>query len=481
MNNFKKVGKPLKKIDSLSLATGTEKFVDDWYLKNPVYLSIIYSPHAHAKIINIDDSEAREIDGVLEVFSFKNVDKVFHTTAGQGFPEPSPYDAVLFDDTMRYVGDRVALVAAETKEIADQAVKAIHVEYEVLASIFDPEKSTDVSSPKLHESSKINPVPVKYEPENNLASEVDLGFGDIEKGFKEADFIEEHTFRTQQASHCAIEPHAAVSYYDERGRLVIVSTTQVPFHARRITSNVLKIPLNQIRVIKPRIGGGFGGKQEVILEPLVALATSRLKRSSKLVLSRKEVFISARTRHPMRVRFKAGFKNDGKITALEMDALQNSGAYGSHALTVLSNAGSKVLPLFNKIENLKLFARTVYTNLPVGGAYRGYGATQAYFGFCQMIDIIARKINIDPLEYIKKWHIKEGETSEIFRVLGEGKEGVSQTIKSCKLSECIDMGAKEIGWKEKRGKKIKLGDKIKGIGFSVSMQEFLVSIWGRLQ
>jgi CO/xanthine dehydrogenase Mo-binding subunit len=273
------------------------------------------------------------------------------------------------------------------------------------------------------------------------------------------------------SSHCAIEPHAAIAYFDERGRLVIISTTQVPFHVRRITGAVLDIPVGMIRVIKPRIGGGFGGKQEVILEPIAALVAWRNRRPVRVVFSRREVFVSSRTRHPMRVRMKTGVKEDGTITAIEMEGLMNSGAYGTHALTVLANAGGKVLPLFNKISNLKFSGKTVYTNLPVGGAYRGYGATQGYFALNQQIDMIARRAGIDTTDFIKKWHIKEGETSEVFKALGEGKEGVSQIVRSCKLDECIDAGARAIGWKAKRGKRISAGkDRVKGMGVAVAMQ-----------
>ncbi|KKL63659.1 hypothetical protein LCGC14_2172890, partial [marine sediment metagenome] len=314
-------------------------------------------------------------------------------------------------------------------------------------------------------------IPAEYRPERNLAAGIEIGFGDLEKGFSEADYIEEHVYKMHYASHCAIEPHAAVAYFDERGRLVIISTTQVPFHVRRITGAVLDIPVGMIRVIKPRVGGGFGGKQEVILEPIAALVAWRNKRPARVVFSRREVFVSSRTRHPMRIRLKTGVKEDGAITAIEMDGLMNSGAYGTHALTVLANAGGKVLPLFNKISNLKFSGRTVYTNLPVGGAYRGYGATQGYFAFNQQIDMIARKAGLDITDFIKKWHIKEGETSEVFKALGEGKEGVSQIVRSCKLDECIDAGASAIGWQDKRGKRISSGkDRVKGMGVAVAMQ-----------
>ncbi|RKZ28417.1 aldehyde oxidase, partial [bacterium] len=332
------------------------------------------------------------------------------------------------------------------------------------------EHSMDDDAPKIHTDNEFAKIPTKYEPDKNLAAEVEIKFGDMDKGFAEADFIVENTYSIHYASHCAIEPHTSIAYFDERKRLVIITATQVPFHARRITSQLIGIPIRDIRVIKPRIGGGFGGKQENLLEPLVALVANRNRRPAKLKLSRKEVFISSRTRHPMRTRLKAGVKNDGTITALEMDGLMNAGAYGSHALTVLSNAGSKVLPLFNKIENIHFIGRSVYTNLPVGGAYRGYGATQGYAALNQHIDIIARKLGVDVLEYIKKWHIREGETSPVFEALGEGKEGTAQIIHSCKLDECIDRGAEAIGWYEKRGKKIREGSKVRGVGVAVAMQ-----------
>ncbi|RKZ31900.1 aldehyde oxidase [bacterium] len=470
MPDFKSVGKSVNKIDSLSLATGEEKFADDFRLESPLYLALLYSPHAHAKIKNINISKAEKTEGVAGVYYFGNTPQELHTTAGQGFPEPSPYDTRIFDKRVRFVGDRVAMVAADSIEIAREALKRIEVEYEILEPLFDPERAMETEAPKLHSDEAYAPIPVTYDPSKNLAAEVEMQFGDLEKGFEESDFVIEHTYKTQYASHCAIEPHTAVARIDERGRLIIITATQVPFHARRIVSRTLGIPTGKIRVIKPRIGGGFGGKQEVFLEQLVALVTWETKRPSKIVLSRKEVFVNSRTRHPMRVRLKTGVKNDGTITALELDALMNTGAYGSHALTVMSNAGAKVLPLFNKIPNMRFIGRTVYTNFPVGGAYRGYGATQSYFGFCQQIDIIARKTGRDVLEYYKKWTIKEGETSDVFRALGEGKEGVAQVIKSCKLDECIDRGAEAIGWYEKRGKRIRNGDRVKGMGVACCMQ-----------
>jgi CO/xanthine dehydrogenase Mo-binding subunit len=470
MRNFNNIGKNVRKIDSLSLATGAERFVDDFSIDNPLHIKLLYSPHAHAVIKSIDTSKAEATEGVALVLDYRNTPDALHTTAGQGFPEPSPYDTRIFDKKVRFVGDRVALVAAETEDIAEEAIAKIEVEYEILEPIFDPEHALDDDAPKLHGGDAYAPIPVEYDPSRNLAAKVEMSFGDLEKGFAESDMKFDITVRTQYASHCAIEPHGAFGVIDERGRMVIYTATQVPFHARRIVARTLDIPIRDIRVVKPRIGGGFGGKQEVFLEQLVGLVTWRTKRSSKIILTREEVFANARTRHPMRTRMRVGAKADGEITTIDLDCLMNTGAYGSHALTVLSNAGGKVLPLLNKVENVHFLGQSVYTNLPVGGAYRGYGATQSYFAYNQVIDMVARAANVDVLDFFKKWAIKTGETSEVFRVLGEGKEGVAQIIRSCGLEECIDKGAKAIGWSDKRGKHIRNGDKIKGVGVACAMQ-----------
>ncbi len=469
---FKRVRQSVQKIDAVSLATGAARFTDDFEVRDPLFLKILYSPHAHAEILEIDTSEAEALEGVVAIFHHGNVPRVLHTTAGQGYPEPSPYDTVLFDRKVRFVGDRVAMVAAESPEIAEEAVKRIRVRYRVLPAVFDPEEALKPEAPRIHTDDEFARIPVPYDPTRNLAAEVEFSYGNPEQGFQEADFVVEHVYHTPAVSHSALEPHAAVAYIDEQGRLVIISSTQVPFHARRITAMVLGIPLRKVRVVKPRIGGGFGGKQEVLLEPLVGLVTWRTGRASRLVLSREEVFFATRTRHEMKIRLKTGVRRaDGAILALEMDALMNAGAYGSHALTVLTNAGSKTLPLFNKIPNLRFRGRSVYTNLPVGGAYRGYGATQGYFALGQQVDIIARELGLDVLDFYKRWHIRVGETSEVFRALGEGREGVEQVIRSCRLSECIDRGAEAIGWYEKRGRRHRPApDRVRGVGMVAAMQ-----------
>ncbi|PIS30061.1 MAG: aldehyde oxidase [Candidatus Marinimicrobia bacterium CG08_land_8_20_14_0_20_45_22] len=469
--NFSIVGTSVNKIDALSLSTGRAQFTDDFSIPNTAHIKLLYSPHAHAKIKMLDISETLKVHGVIDIIHHGNVPEIFHTTAGQGYPEPSPYDTLMFDSTMRFVGDRVAAVLAETPEIAEEALSKIKVEYEILPALLDFEKAMDDDAPKLHlEKGKGYLIGAPYFPEKNIAAKILIDVGNLEQGLSESDLTFSETFYTHYGSHAALEPNAVLSYFDERNRLVIVTSTQVPFHARRICSHLLQIPIRQIHVIKPRIGGGFGGKQEVFLEYIAGMFTLRTGRPAKIVLTREEVFISSRTRHPMRVNVQAGVQKDGTIHAIAINALMNTGAYGAHALTVLSNAGSKVLPLVNKAPHQRFNGITVYTNLPVAGAYRGYGATQGYFPLGQMMDIMARKLDIDVLDLYRKNAIRKGETSPIFQKLGEGKEGVEQFIESCGLDECIERGAHEIRWKEKRDKKIRNGAKVRGVGMACMMQ-----------
>jgi CO/xanthine dehydrogenase Mo-binding subunit len=282
--------------------------------------------------------------------------------------------------------------------------------------------------------------------------------------------IVETTTETQYAQHAPLEPHIVQSYLDDSGRLVLYSSTQVPFHLRRIVATVLDLPVHRIRVIKPRLGGGFGVKQEVLIEDVAALVTLRTGRPCRFEYDRIQEFVSARTRHPFRVRVKLGADDDGMLHAIEMEAYQNTGAYGTHSLTVLSNAGSKTLPLYNKAPHVKFYGKSVYTNMPVGGAYRGYGATQSYFALETAMDELADRVGIDPIELRRRNHIRVGEGSPVFRELGEGREGVEQIIKSCALPQAISEGADRFGWEQKRAAGPGEGPLRRGVGMSIHMQ-----------
>ncbi|MBF0501202.1 MAG: molybdopterin-dependent oxidoreductase [Candidatus Riflebacteria bacterium] len=468
-DKFDVVNHSREKLDGMGLVTGTRKFVADFDLPNMIHVKMLGSPHAHARIISIDTEEAMKMPGVVGIYTSKDVPRVAHTTAGQGYPEPSPYDTFMLDTKVRFIGDRVAIVAAETPEAAIAACRKIKVQYEVLPAVFSIEQAMAEGAPVIHDESDCSvPIPIHFDPKRNHCAHMETKVGDVEKGYKEADVVLEKTYHSHYAQHCPIEPHTCACYLDEDDRVVLISSTQVPFHARRITAQVLQIPIKRIRVIKPRIGGGFGTKQEVLLEDVCAFVTMKTRRPCRWELTRAEEFMSARTRHPMSVTIKMGVKKNGKITAMSMKVLSNTGAYGSHALTVMSNCGSKVLPLY-KCENVEFIGDTYYTNLPVAGAYRGYGATQAAFGAEAHMDELASAIKMDALKFRAMNHIKVGETSPIFQALGEGRAGVSMVIQSCGLAECIEIGRKEIGWNEKRGKP-GTGIKRRGIGMCMLMQ-----------
>lgn len=467
MNGFEYIGKNIGKIDAMALATGQPLFTDDISFPNTLHIKILYSPHAHAIIEDIDTSEAEKIPRVKLILTYKNTPQVLHTTAGQGWPEPSPYDTCMFNKKVRYIGDRVAAVAAETEEIAYEALKHIKVNYKKLPAVFDPEEAMKEGAPVIHDEEGISGV---YNPKRNIVSHIEVKAGDIKKGFEESDVVVEDTFEMQYAQHCPIEPHATITYLDEYGRIVIRTSTQVPFHVRRIVAQVLEIPVQNIRVIKPRIGGGFGVKQEIILEEISAFITLKTSRPARLVYTREEEFVSSRTRHPMKITVKIGAKKNGIFNAIKMYALSNNGAYGTHGLTVTSNTGSKTLPLYNKAPNIEFIADVAYTNLPVAGAYRGYGATQGYAALEQVVDEVAEKLGMDPAEIRKINHIKAGETSPIFKALGEGREGVTQYIQSEATDKLLELGTKEIGWYEKIRKPVEDATKVRGIGMALLMQ-----------
>ena len=441
----KAVGTSPWRVDGIGLVTGTAKFTDDIFLKSMLHAKILGSPHAHARILDIDTTEAEKFPGVVLVLTHKNVPRVPHTTAGQGYPEPSPYDAFMFDTKVRFVGDRVACVAAESAEIAEQALNLIHVKYEVLPAVFDVREAMKDGAPIIHDEQDSNGI---HDRKHNIAAHYDVEIGNLANGLKEADFVVEEEFETQYAQHCPLEPHVCIGYLDENHRIVLRTSTQVPWHARRIVAQCLQIPVNQIRVIKPRIGGGFGVKQEILLEDLCALITVRTRRPVKIEYTRREEFMASRTRDPSIVKMAIGVKNDGTLTAMDQRVTSWTGGYGTHSLTLLTNVGSKTLP-FYRCRNVRFWGDSVYTNTPVTGAYRGYGATQGAFAIEQMMDIIAEKLGIDPIELRKKNHIQKGEMNPVFAALGEGKEGHDNPIESCGLDECIDRAAAAIGWNKK--------------------------------
>lgn len=462
---MKIVGKNTKRVDGISLTKGKPVFADDVRKKDFLYLKILRSPIAHGKIKKIDTSEAMKIDGVKLILTHKDFKPIYYTTAGQGAPEPSPHDTLVLDNIVRYVGDRVAVAAATSIETAERALDAIHVQYEELPAIFDIDESMGNSTVIHPDKEGFNFV---FDPMNNIASNIDEELGDVEKAFASSDHIFENTYSTPYVQHAHIEPHVSLSWLDENDRLVIRTATQVPHHVRRIVAEVLEIPIAKIRVIKPRIGGGFGSKQEIIGEELVAAVTLRTGKPARLEYTREEEFTAARSRHPQKITFKIGLNKDHIIQAIDMNILQNSGAYGPHSLTVMSVAASKTLALY-KSNHVRIAANSVYTNLPPAGAYRGYGAPQGFFALESMMDEIADALSVDPTQFREKNYFNEGDEVPIAKVLGEGREGFPVILNTSGIRECLQIGKQEINWSTlrslKNGKYLK-----KGVGVATVAQ-----------
>jgi putative selenate reductase molybdopterin-binding subunit len=476
---YQTVGKPEKKLDAVKLVQGKPAFTADFDMRGMLYARVLRSPHAHARITRIDATKARELKGVAAVLTWQDIPRVVYSTAGQSDPIPGPLDTFSLDNKVRFVGDRVAMVAAETLEIAEKALALIDVEYEILPAILDSRESMKPEAVKLHDE----PEFVNFadsNPEKNLAAEIRIDIGNVEKGFAEADEIFEADYEVPKVQQAHIEPHVCVTYWDEDDRLVIRTSTQVPFHVRRMMAPVLGLPVKRIRVIKPRIGGGFGGKQEVLMEDVPAHLTIATKRPVIYEYSREEEFIAARSRHPMKVRMKTGVKRDGTITANSMYALSDTGAYGCHALTVTGNTGHKSMALYvgdgeyRKAPNIRFYADIVYTNTPPAGAFRGYGVPQGYWPLDRHMEKIARAMNLDPIEFRLKNAIHPGEYHPFSTAWNEGREPRPEIIHTVGLEQCVAQARAAIGWDDKFGNEAWRGNaapnKRKGIGVAMVMQ-----------
>ena len=460
------VGRRVRKVDGVKLVTGKTAFTDDIDLPGMLIGKILGSPHPHARIRRIDTSRAKALPGVHAVLTYQDVPRVPHTTAGQAWPEPSPYDTYLLDSKVRFVGDRVAAVAAETRAIAEEALRRIDVDYEVLPPVLDMEHAMDPGAPVIHDEPDSSHI---LDAKRNLVGDIHKELGNVAEGFKQSDLIFEREYRTPRQQHAMIEPHIVISWLDADNRLIIRTSTQIPFHVRRQVAMILQIPVGRIRVIKPRIGGGFGGKQEMVIEDICAALALAARRPVKLEYTRHEEFFMARTRHPQILRLKMGVKKDGTIVAHHMKVLAATGAYGSHATTVQGNTGSKVLPLY-RAPNLKFDCDIVYVNAPQAGAFRGYGCPQGFFAQESLVDEVAHELGMDPIALRLKNAIRQGDVDELSAQLGEGKKGLPRNIRSCGLPECLAKGAAAIGWKEKRNAPRGTGRLRRGVGLACSMQ-----------
>ncbi|MDU2288965.1 xanthine dehydrogenase molybdenum-binding subunit XdhA [Clostridium disporicum] len=444
------LGSDINRVDAVAKVTGKAKYTDDFIERDMLVGKVLRSPYAHAYVKNINVEEASKLDGVYAIITSKDLPRVKFATAGHPYSlDPGHRDVedrLILTDKARLVGDAIAAVVAKDEIIADKALKLIKVDYKILPSVFVPEESVKENAPKIHEDRK-----------NNIIASSVIDIGDIDNEFKNADFIFEGEYETSIVQHCQLENQTAYAYVDSNDRIVIVTSTQIPHIVRRVVGQALDIPWGRIRVIKPYVGGGFGNKQDVIIEPLTAAMTLAVNgRPVRFSLSREEVFIDTRTRHAMKFNIKSAVSKEGKLLGIYMDNIVNNGAYASHGHSIAMSAASKFRPLYN-FNSIRVEPKTVYTNLPTAGAMRGYGIPQVCFALEAHIEDIAVKLNIDSIKFRKDNFISLGHTDPL--------SGIK--VRSFELDKCIERGKELIKWDEKKELyKNQNSNKRKGLGMA---------------
>ncbi len=457
---FTSVGESIPKLDGSAIVTGTASYTADIAPPGLLHLKVLRSPHPHARIRKINTEKAKALRGVVAIFTHEDVPRIPYTTAGHAEPVPDPLDHYLLDNKMRFVGDRVAAIVAESPGIAEQACQLIEVDYEILPHVIDPVTAMNDGGVIIHDEPESKQIP---DINHNIAGQIFLESGDLEKGFAEADLIIENTYDLPAVQHVHLEPHVTVTSLEADATLVVRSSTQVPFHCQRLLAQIFDLPKDKIRVYKAQIGGGFGNKQEILSEDLCALATLRTGKPVQWEFTRKEEFTSTNSRHAMTIKIKSGVKVDGTLIAQDIEVIGNTGAYGNHGQTVVFLSGYIPLGLY-RCPNKRFRGFAVYTNTMPAGAFRGYGATQGTFAMESQIDEIAKKLNIDSVEMRFKNIIRPGDVINVGR-----SEDHFNLIGSYAVQECFEKVIQSLGYIPGTPPVVE-GLLRRGVGFAVSMQ-----------
>ncbi|MFE2500379.1 molybdopterin-dependent oxidoreductase [Streptomyces rubiginosohelvolus] len=422
------------------VVTGTARYTFDVDVPGLLHMKLLRSPHPHARIVSVDTSAALRVPGVHLVLTHHDAPERLYSTARHEHPTEDPDDTRLLDDTVRYIGQRVAAVVADSEGAAEEGCRRIEVVYEQLPYVVDPEEAMAPGAPVIHDKGPESRI---ARPENNVVGEVHGEIGSVEEGFAEADVVYEETFRTQRVQHASLETHGAVAWYEEgedgAERLTVRSSTQTPFLTRRALCALFDLELKQVRVLAGRVGGGFGGKQEMLVEDIVALAVMRLRRPVKLEYTRPEQFYGATTRHPFTIRVRAGARADGTLTALQLRVVANTGAYGNHGPAVMFHSVGESMAVY-RAPHKKVDAFSVYTNSVPAGAFRGYGLGQVVFAVESVMDELARRTGVDPLAFRERNIIGPGEP-----MLSPGGEEEDLEIASYGLDQCLQVVRDAIG------------------------------------
>ncbi|WP_394352100.1 xanthine dehydrogenase family protein molybdopterin-binding subunit [Haloarcula salina] len=443
-----------EKDDARQIVTGEARYTADYRDRFPdlAHGKVVRSDIAHGHVESVDTSAAEAMDGVYAVITpFDDVvPDTLYSSSGQSYPEPSPWDLTVLREHVRFVGDPVAAVAAEDPDTADRAARKVEVEYRERDAVFDPEAALDEDAPQLFETDDVENKQSGADYARNLESHFEGELGDVDAAFDAAEagegvHVVETEWETPYQSHCVPEPHATIAYTDEDDRHVFITATQVPFHTRRQISHLFDVPIRDVRVTKPRIGAGFGSKQEMAIEPITFALHLAAGRPVKLEMTRQEEFTALRFRHPMRMRMKTAVTEEGDIEAMDLYTLSNSGAYGTHGMTVANNVGTKPLPIYPRVPNVRFSGDVVHTNLPMGAAMRGYGAPQGHFAVESHMDEVARRLGLDPIEFRLRNAVREGDLDRSVAILKDD-DRFERTIRSCGIRECVERGKEAIGY-----------------------------------
>ena len=449
--DHKIVGKSTQRLDAVAKVTGRAMYTDDFFERDMLVGKVLRSPHAHARVLRIDATKAKALPGVVAVLTPADLPKIKFATAGHPWSlDPGHRDVedrLILTEKARFVGDAIAAVVAEDLLIAEKALHLIEVEYEVLPHVLTAEDAMQEGAPLLHENRP-----------GNIVSSFGVQFGDVEAEFQAADLVFEGDYETSIVQHCHIESMSAYAFVDSDGRVVVNSSTQIPHIVRRIVAQALGLSWGRVKVIKPYIGGGFGNKQDVVVEPLAAaMSLAAGGRPVRYCMTREEVFIDTRTRHGMKLHLKTALTQDGTLKGIHMKVLSNTGAYASHGHSIAMSAGGKFRPLYD-FRAIKYEPKTVYTNLPVAGAMRGYGTPQIFFALESHLDDIARKLELDPIELRRKNLIKLGHQDPLTK----------NVVRSFGIPECIEKGKELIHWEEKKkAHQGQTGHLVRGLGMAL--------------
>ena len=464
---YKSVNKSVRKKDAMQLLTGKPVYTDDITPDNALVVKILRSPHANAMVGEINTTIAKKVPGVVDVYTWEDVPDHRFAIAGQTFPEPSPYDRLIIDRHVRFAGDAVAIIAAEDEKAAMKAMKLIKVKYQVLDAVLDFHTAKDNPVLVHPEDDWYPPCPVGGDNKRNLVASDTESSGDVDAVMNDCDIVLERTYHTRAFNQAMMETFRTYTELDRYGRLHVVSSTQIVFHTRRILSNALGIPKSRIRVEKPRIGGGFGAKQTAVCEVYPAFVTMKTGRAAKLIYTREESQIAGSPRHEMEIRVRIGASKKGKIRALDLYTLSNTGAYGEHGPTTVGLSGHKSIPLYTgSLEAFRFAYDVVYTNHQSAGAYRGYGATQGIFAVESIVNELAAKLDMDPTVLRDINMVKEGMIMPAY---------YGEPANACALDKCMQHCRELFGWEEKFPVRDMGNGKVRTAGVAMAMQGSCIS------